>query len=176
MPILKDPRHELFAQNLAKGKTASEAYVLAGFRKNDSNASRLNRNERVQHRVRELLQASARRTEASVAAVLQELVNVAFLDIRLAFDENDQILPFREWPESLASAVASIDKGAKGNVKIRFVPKLGAINMLARNLGMFDKSGTGQNRALPAPGQGAFATETSKRAQRVLANVRAAAA
>lgn len=32
MPVLKNARHEKFAQALAKGKTADEAYQLAGNR------------------------------------------------------------------------------------------------------------------------------------------------
>ena len=32
MPTLQNPRHEKFAQELAIGKTADAAYVLAGYR------------------------------------------------------------------------------------------------------------------------------------------------
>ena len=32
MPTLRNPRHERFAQELATGKTADAAYVLAGYR------------------------------------------------------------------------------------------------------------------------------------------------
>ena len=34
MPALENQRHERFAQELAKGKTATEAYVLAGYKPN----------------------------------------------------------------------------------------------------------------------------------------------
>jgi len=34
-------RHERFAQALAQGKTANEAYALAGYKANDGSASRL---------------------------------------------------------------------------------------------------------------------------------------
>lgn len=54
MPVLDNPRHEAFAQALAKGNSASEAYALAGYRRNEGNAGRLNRNEQVQRRVAEL--------------------------------------------------------------------------------------------------------------------------
>ncbi|WP_130225106.1 hypothetical protein [Bradyrhizobium sp. Leo121] len=39
MPILKNSKHERFAQDLAKGKTADEAYVLAGHQENRGNQS-----------------------------------------------------------------------------------------------------------------------------------------
>ena len=32
MPTLQNPRHERFAQELAAGKTADAAYVLAGYK------------------------------------------------------------------------------------------------------------------------------------------------
>jgi phage terminase small subunit len=37
VPTLRNPRHERFAQELAAGKTADAAYVLAGYRENRSN-------------------------------------------------------------------------------------------------------------------------------------------
>jgi phage terminase small subunit len=36
MPTLRNARHERFAQELAIGKTADAAYVLAGYRANRS--------------------------------------------------------------------------------------------------------------------------------------------
>jgi hypothetical protein len=45
MGPLATQRHERFALFLAQGKTATEAYVLAGYKANDGNASRLKRNE-----------------------------------------------------------------------------------------------------------------------------------
>jgi phage terminase small subunit len=38
--LLANPRYERFAQALALGKTATEAYALAGYKANDGNASR----------------------------------------------------------------------------------------------------------------------------------------
>ena len=51
---LKNARHERFAQELAKGKSQAEAYALAGFKPNRHNAARLNTNETVSTRVKEL--------------------------------------------------------------------------------------------------------------------------
>jgi phage terminase small subunit len=39
--ILKNPKHELFAQGLAKGETNDRAYELAGYAPNHPNAARL---------------------------------------------------------------------------------------------------------------------------------------
>jgi hypothetical protein len=68
-----NPRHEKFAQELAAGKSASEAYVLAGFKKNDGNCIRLKGNERIQSRLAELQDAAARKSEITVESICREL-------------------------------------------------------------------------------------------------------
>lgn len=55
MPLLNNPRHERFAQGLAAGKAAEEAYSEAGFKPSASNASTLRKNQNVLERVSELL-------------------------------------------------------------------------------------------------------------------------
>ncbi len=54
MPILKNQRHELFCQELAKGKNGDDAYVAAGYLPNRHNASRLKTTETITARVLEL--------------------------------------------------------------------------------------------------------------------------
>ena len=73
MPVLKNQRHEIFAQELAKGKTATEAYETAGFSPNRANAARLKSYESVGARVAEIQGAGAARAEISLAGVLSEL-------------------------------------------------------------------------------------------------------
>jgi hypothetical protein len=48
---------------LAQGKAANEAYVLAGYKANDGNASRLKGNERISARVQEIVGAAEERDE-----------------------------------------------------------------------------------------------------------------
>lgn len=73
MPVLSNPRHELFAQELAKGKTAEEAHGLAGYRANRGNASVLKQEQSIVDRVAELLtereQVHAQSTLRAVEAV-----------------------------------------------------------------------------------------------------------
>jgi len=73
MAALRNPRWEHFAQELAKGKPASEAYVLAGYKANDGNCIRLKGTERVVARVQQLLSRSAARTGVTVESLLDEL-------------------------------------------------------------------------------------------------------
>lgn len=74
MSILDNPRHERFAQALAAGKSAYDAYADAGFRPKRQNASRLMTNDAIQARVAELL---SRATEGVVLTrqwVLERLI------------------------------------------------------------------------------------------------------
>jgi hypothetical protein len=59
MGVLANPRHEKFAQAIAAGKPASRAYEEAGYRNNDGNSGRLNRNEQVKQRIAELQRETA---------------------------------------------------------------------------------------------------------------------
>src|SRR5436305_50420 len=83
MPILDNPRHERFAQELAKGKSQAEAYTEAGFKPNDSNCSRLNGNERIQARVAELLDRVAIRCEVTAASLIDEAEEARMLALKL---------------------------------------------------------------------------------------------
>ena len=56
MPILKNPRHERFAQLLASGKTKAAAYVEAGYSPSDGNSSTLSKTKGVAKRLEELLE------------------------------------------------------------------------------------------------------------------------
>ena len=55
MPALSNPKHERFAQELAKGKSAEESYALAGFSPNRGNASVLKHKQNILDRVTEIL-------------------------------------------------------------------------------------------------------------------------
>jgi hypothetical protein len=77
MPALENPRHERFAQELAKGKTATEAYVEAGFKPNDGNAARLKGNDRIAARVAEIQERAAVRVEITVAGITEKLIAIA---------------------------------------------------------------------------------------------------
>jgi phage terminase small subunit len=73
MAALLNQRHEKFAQNLAEGKSATEAYEAAGYTPNDGNATRLKGNERIRARVAELRECGA----AQAAVTLQGLIEEA---------------------------------------------------------------------------------------------------
>lgn len=55
MPALQNPKHERFAQELAKGKAAASAYETAGFKPNRHNGATLARKQHIVTRVSEIL-------------------------------------------------------------------------------------------------------------------------
>ena len=73
MPVLPNPKHERFAQELAKGKTADEAYQLAGYKENRGNAATLKANQIISDRISELLERAAKRAEITVESLTQML-------------------------------------------------------------------------------------------------------
>jgi phage terminase small subunit len=95
MPVLPNPKHERFAQELAKGKTADASYVIAGYNEHRSNAASLGRKKHILARVAELLERARtievvateraiERLAITKARVLAELAKIGFSDIRKA--------------------------------------------------------------------------------------------
>ena len=85
MSVLSNPKHELTAQELAKGATHREAYKAAGYQAStanslDANSSRLISSDKVKSRVQEL-QMEASKTIAITLegqiAKLEDLLNQA---------------------------------------------------------------------------------------------------
>jgi hypothetical protein len=70
MVILKNPRHEAFAQALASGMSATAAYVEAGFKPSRHNAAALARRQHVSSRVAELQAEQLAIHQQSVAAAV----------------------------------------------------------------------------------------------------------
>lgn len=76
MPALSNPKHERFAQELAKGKTQAEAYAAAGYAPSEPNASRLTSNDKVRARVAEIQERGAIRAEVTIASLTADLMRL----------------------------------------------------------------------------------------------------
>jgi phage terminase small subunit len=165
--LLKRPRHERFAQELASGKSADEAYVLAGFTANRGNASRLKANESIEARVEEILSQAALRVEITQSRVLAELGKIGFADIRRAVawysqvnvvtidsdadtealvDEGElrfavanqvEMISSDKIDDDTAAAIAEVSMTDKGSLKIRLHDKQAALVNIGKHLGMF---------------------------------------
>lgn len=77
MPVLKNTRHEKFAQERAKGATIDAAYKAAGYISSRQNAHRLSTNEGIEARIRELQSEIAEKAEWTAADRLKMLNEIA---------------------------------------------------------------------------------------------------
>ncbi len=73
MPVLKNARHETFAQGLAKGMSATDAYAAAGYKGDRKAASNLWTNMDIKERVTELQSKAIKKVEITVDSLAQEL-------------------------------------------------------------------------------------------------------
>ena len=77
MGPLTNARHERFAQAIAMGQTQAEAYVEAGYKPSEPNASTLRSNQKVAARIAEILDRSSMRVEISVASLTERYLRLA---------------------------------------------------------------------------------------------------
>jgi hypothetical protein len=80
MATLKNPRHEAFAQALARGMSATAAYVEAGYKSNRHNAAALAREKHIGTRVAELQEEQLSiHQQATAKAVVNAQVTIESL-------------------------------------------------------------------------------------------------
>ena len=76
MPILKNARHELFCQSMAKGMSTPEAYVAAGFSASakTAHAYRLVAKDSIQQRIAEIQTRNIQIQDQAVAITTESLL------------------------------------------------------------------------------------------------------
>lgn len=161
MPVLKNQRHELFCQEVAKGSSTESAYTLAGYAPNRGNASALRLKKSVKSRIDELFNRRTEREErgeqiaiAKLAitkeAVLGELAKIAFAnmaDYMKVGEDGQPSLNFKDLTRDQAAALTEItveefkdgrsDKREVRRVKFKLADKEKALVDLGKHLGLF---------------------------------------
>lgn len=155
MPILKNAKHERFAQARASGMTVDAAYVKAGYKPHRSNASRMSANDNIAERIDEILNAGAERAEIDAGQIFTEAARIALSDIRSLFDNSGNLKPVHELDDDTARAIKKIKVTTKpstqddGNLthvtEIEFWPKMDAIGKLGRHFKLFGDGETGED-------------------------------
>lgn len=155
MPALKNAKHEAFAVAIFEGKTQRAAYELAGYQKRDCNASRLKSSDKVKNRIAELHKEVADLACIDRSRVVAEYAKVAFANMEdyVSFtNKGEAYLDFSLMDRDKAAAISEVvideyvdGKGEDGRdvkkTKFKLHNKLGALDSIARHLGMFiDKS------------------------------------
>lgn len=163
MPILKNAKHELFAQKCAKGMAADAAYaeVYPNARRESSrrgSAAELRAKPIVAARISELQSQGAKEavTEikdelVTINMVLKGLLEIAQVDIGEAFDNNGELKPIHQIPITIRRAISGIEvdelfegRGpAREKIgltkKVKFWDKTKSWELLGKHLQMFSE-------------------------------------
>lgn len=166
MSVIGNARHERFAQEVAAGKSATEAYVVAGYSGTEAaaavSASRLLKNANVRQRISEIQAEAAKRAGITVEKVIAELAKIGFADIRRAvewrgsltreqdnpdggdvlvikeiFSNHVRLLDSDKIDDATAAAIAEVKQSPTGGLSIKFHDKQAALVNLGKHLGMF---------------------------------------
>lgn len=155
MPILKNAKHERFAQARASGMTVDAAYAEAGYKPHRSNASRLSANDNISARVDEILNAGAERAGINAEHIFTEAARIALSDIRSLFDDSGNLKAVHKLDDDTARAIKKIKVTTKPGTKdhgnpihvteIEFWPKMDAIGKLGQHFKLFGDGETGED-------------------------------
>lgn len=143
MPELKNIKHEKFAGFLWRGEDVLKAYVLAGYKSNPGNASKLKGQQYIQDRVSELHAKSATKITISVERIALESARIAFADITDVIDYDGKKLKVRAFESltpDITAAIQSIKQNKDGTIEVKMHPKQPALDTLAKYKGMFKEN------------------------------------
>lgn len=148
------PKQQRFADEYLIDLNATAAYKRAGYAGKgnaaESMASQLLRNIKVANYIAERQKILQEKTGITQERVLSEYAKLAFLDPRRFYNEQGQLIPVHELPADVAATLSGMevtvsrsgtDEGGKPEYddvkKIKFIDKKGALDSIARHLGMF---------------------------------------
>jgi len=155
MPPLANAQHEIFAQEVAKGRKIGKAYELAGFNPHPANPTRLRNNRGVAERITEIKQKAIERAAEQLVIskkrVLEELAKIAFAnmaDFMTVGASGEPVLNWRNLTHDQAAALqeVTVDEYIDGRgdnarqvrrVRFKLAPKQPALEKIGVELGMF---------------------------------------
>ena len=140
------PQQEIFAQEVARGKSLAEAYRQAYPRSRKwkqetvwSESSTLMSRPKVSKRVEALQQAAAAHVVVEQSTLLREMMRVAFADPRKLVGKDGRIKGLHELDDDTAAAVASVKETRSGGLEYKLWDKGAAQEKLAKFLGLYEK-------------------------------------
>lgn len=159
MPVLKNKRYEIFAQEIAKGSNAGDAHAKAGFVRNPKNADRLKKIKEIQVRIAELSHIGAEKAGVTVERIMAELARIGFADITRAVEWGEALamkpltlegetageplivqgvalIASANLPPEVTAAISEVRKTKEG-IAIKFHDKTAALLNMGKQLGMF---------------------------------------
>ncbi len=161
------PKQQRFVEEYLIDLNATQAAIRAGYSENTAGSighENLKKPE-IQEALTEARAKLAERTSITPDRVLKEYAKLAFLDIRKAFDEDGNLKPIHSIDDDTAAAIAGLEVEVKRSAgepdeelegqphggalkrqhgmtarlhKIKLSDKKGALDSIARHLGMFN--------------------------------------
>ena len=146
------PKQMRFADEYLIDLNATAAYKRAGYiatgNSAEVNGHKLLSNTQIASYIQMRMKDREKRTEITQDMVLAEWAKLAFLDPRRFYDQHGGLIPIQKLPAEVAAALAGVElttersKGEEPTVsdvsKIKFIDKKGALDSVARHLGMFN--------------------------------------
>ena len=142
------PKQQAFVAEYLVDLNATQAAIRAGYsaKTAEQQASRLLSNAKVAEAIAERMKERASRTEITQDRVLKEYARLAFFDPRKLFDSTGRPKAIHELDDDTAAVVAGLDVVNVGNaelgegevLKFKLADKKGALDSVARHLGMFN--------------------------------------
>jgi phage terminase small subunit len=149
-----NPKQQRFVEEFLVDMNASAAYQRAGYKATGAAAraaaARMLTNANILEAIQEGIEERSKRTEVTTDKVLAEWAKLAFLDIRKAFDADGALKPIDQLDPDTAAAIAGLEveeifepdpdggKRVSGHLKkIKLADKKGALDSIAKHLGMF---------------------------------------
>lgn len=156
MPVLRNAKHERFAQAFAKGESFTQSALTAGY--SASNApfygSKLAKRDQIIARIGEIRSRVADKSEWDAARVLIRLGEQADADLLDLHNEDGSFKPVQEWPLVWRQMIQGIeveqksvrssdgvqagdskswDKTSDRIIKIKFIDRLKNLELLGRH-------------------------------------------
>ena len=150
MPKDLTPKQKRFCEEYIKDCNATQAYIRAGYRGNETTARiegcKLLTKPNIQAYIQELQKARSSRTQIDADRVLLELAKIAFSDIKNVFELTEEGLalkPLDQMSDDVSGAIESLEcvtteteAGSRTVVKVRLHSKLSALGAIAKLIGM----------------------------------------
>jgi phage terminase small subunit len=151
MAMALTPKQAAFVREYLVDLNQTKAAERAGYPSKSAatQGSRLFRNVQVRAEIDKALSRRAARVEVTADEVLRELKRIGLSDIRQAYTEGGRLKGIHEMPEDVARAIGGVEteelfegegrdrERAGDTVKVKFWPKVQALELLGKHLKMF---------------------------------------
>ena len=145
------PKQKRFVDEYLVDLNATQAAIRAGYRSNSARvtAAKLLTKANIEIYLAQQQKDRESRTMITQEMVLKEYGKISFFDPRRLYDDEGNLLPVHKLEADVAAAIGGVDVISRRigdeeieiTKKVKFIDKKGALDSLAKHLGMFDGKG-----------------------------------